>query len=212
VLEAGYPSISHRDRVLPIVRKGEASHAMFTSSVEGDYDFIVVGSGAGGAPVAVNLAKSGYRVLVLEAPGADEPDEYKVPAFHSLSTEHSQLAWKFYVQHYADKDLQGRDCRAGDAIRSRRRRKDCDTCEIVRGAPTLGRGARQHPFMNAFDLLSCHSGEFCIDPPRQYRIDLDIGPSPMRSPSSAPSARCRPYSLRRLRHRTRRKWTSSIQY
>jgi choline dehydrogenase-like flavoprotein len=84
---------------------------MFTSSVEDEYDFIVVGSGAGGGPVAANLAKAGYRVLVLEAGGADEPDEYKVPAFHSLSTEHSQLAWKFYVQHYADKDLQRRDRR-----------------------------------------------------------------------------------------------------
>jgi hypothetical protein len=52
-------SISHRDQVLPIVRKGEASHAMFTSSVKDEYDFIVVGSGAGGGPVAANLAKAG---------------------------------------------------------------------------------------------------------------------------------------------------------
>jgi succinate dehydrogenase/fumarate reductase flavoprotein subunit len=42
------------------VQKGEASYAMFTSSVEDEYDFIVVGSGAGGGPVAVNLAKAGY--------------------------------------------------------------------------------------------------------------------------------------------------------
>ena len=53
-------SISHRDQVLPIVQKGEASHAMFTNSVEDEYDFIVVGSGAGGGPIAVNLAKAGY--------------------------------------------------------------------------------------------------------------------------------------------------------
>jgi choline dehydrogenase len=73
------------------------------------YDFVVVGSGAGGGPVAVNLAKAGYRVLILEAGGEDQPLDYKVPAFHSLSTEHRALAWKFYVQHYADKKLQRRD-------------------------------------------------------------------------------------------------------
>jgi len=74
-----------------------------------EYDFVVVGSGAGGGPVAVNLAKAGYRVLILEAGGLDEPPEYKVPAFHSLSSEYHDLAWKFYVQHYADKNQQRRD-------------------------------------------------------------------------------------------------------
>ena len=48
-------------------------------------------------------------LLVLEAGGAYEPVDYKVPAFHALSTENDQLAWKFYVQHYADKNLQCRD-------------------------------------------------------------------------------------------------------
>ena len=81
------------------------------SSTDDEYDFVVVGSGAGGGPVAVNLAKAGYRVLILEAGGADEPYEYKVPAFHSLSSEHPDLAWKFYVQHYADKKRQRRDKR-----------------------------------------------------------------------------------------------------
>jgi choline dehydrogenase-like flavoprotein len=84
---------------------------MFTNDVDDEYDFIVVGSGAGGGPVAVNLAKAGYTVLLLEAGGADEPPEYKVPAFHSLSTEHPELAWKFYVQHYGNKQTQRRDKR-----------------------------------------------------------------------------------------------------
>ena len=76
-----------------------------------EYDFVVVGSGAGGGPVAVNLAKAGYSVLILEAGGEEEPPEYKVPAFHSLSTEHRALAWKFYVQHYTNPGMQRRDKR-----------------------------------------------------------------------------------------------------
>jgi choline dehydrogenase len=82
---------------------------MITSDIDDEYDFVVVGSGAGGGPVAVNLAKSGYRVLILEAGGQEEPLDYKVPAFHSLSSEHRGLAWKFYIQHYADQNQQRRD-------------------------------------------------------------------------------------------------------
>jgi choline dehydrogenase-like flavoprotein len=82
---------------------------MFATELDQEYDFIVVGSGAGGGPVAARLVEAGYSVLILEAGGAYEPVDYKVPAFHALSTENDQLAWKFYVQHYADKDLQYRD-------------------------------------------------------------------------------------------------------
>ena len=57
-----------------------------SEALEDEYDYIVVGSGAGGGPVAVNLAKHGFSVLLLEAGGADEPLEYQVPAFHGLST------------------------------------------------------------------------------------------------------------------------------
>jgi choline dehydrogenase-like flavoprotein len=80
-------------------------------TLEDEYDYIVVGSGAGGGPVAVNLAKAGFRVLIIEAGGDDEPPEYHVPAFHALATEHHDMAWKFYVRHYADDERQQRDKR-----------------------------------------------------------------------------------------------------
>src|SRR6266545_6063497 len=50
-----------------------------------EYDYIVVGSGAGGGPVAANLARAGHQVLVLEAGGIEQPPDYEIPAFHALS-------------------------------------------------------------------------------------------------------------------------------
>ena len=66
----------------------------------GTYDYIVVGSGAGGGPVAANLARAGYVVLLLEAGGDDEPFNYQVPAFHPFATEDETLRWDFFVRHY----------------------------------------------------------------------------------------------------------------
>jgi choline dehydrogenase len=82
---------------------------MSSDRLDKEYDFIVVGSGAGGGPVAVRLAEAGYTVLILEAGGADEPYDYKVPAWHARSTENNELAWKFYVHHYADPKQEARD-------------------------------------------------------------------------------------------------------
>jgi choline dehydrogenase len=66
-----------------------------------DYDFIIVGSGAGGGPLACNLAKNGFRVLVLEAGGWDAPEVAQIPAFHPQASEHPDLSWEFFVKHYA---------------------------------------------------------------------------------------------------------------
>ena len=66
-----------------------------------EYDFIVVGSGAGGGPLAGNLAKQGFRVLVLEAGGWDEPEVTQIPAFHAHASENPDISWEFFVKHYA---------------------------------------------------------------------------------------------------------------
>jgi choline dehydrogenase-like flavoprotein len=91
-----------------------------------DYEYIVVGSGAGGGTVAARLAENGFKVLLLEAggdpkkltggdpnpntPGQNRlPDDYDVPVFHAFASENEGMSWDFFVRHYKDTELQKKD-------------------------------------------------------------------------------------------------------
>jgi choline dehydrogenase len=76
-----------------------------------DYDYIVVGSGAGGGPLAANLARKGHRVLLVEAGGDDEGDHYRIPLFHPFASEDPAMRWDFFVRHFEDRAASGRDAK-----------------------------------------------------------------------------------------------------
>ncbi|PVH82383.1 GMC oxidoreductase [Cadophora sp. DSE1049] len=67
------------------------------------YDYIVVGSGAGGGPLAARLAINGQKVLLLEA-GDDqgETPQQSIPAFYPAASEYAPMSWDFFVRHYPD--------------------------------------------------------------------------------------------------------------
>lgn len=74
------------------------------------YEYVVVGSGAGGGPLAARLALAGYKTLLIEA-GDDEGlnTNYTVPAYSAKASEDEALAWNFFVRHYADEQRQALD-------------------------------------------------------------------------------------------------------
>jgi choline dehydrogenase len=74
-----------------------------------DFDHVVVGSGAGGGPLAVRLARAGRRVLLLEAGGDDEDMSYRIPVMHGFASEDETTSWRFFVNHYTDAAQARRD-------------------------------------------------------------------------------------------------------
>ena len=73
-----------------------------------EVDFIVIGTGAGGGPVAATLAEAGYKVLALDAGGMIDDLTYRVPALSLQASADPQVSWNFWVRHYTDPAAHGK--------------------------------------------------------------------------------------------------------
>lgn len=60
------------------------------------YEYVIVGSGGSGGPLAARLAIAGHSVLLIEA-GDDQGANIneQVPAFHGKSTEDEAMPWDY---------------------------------------------------------------------------------------------------------------------
>ena len=74
-----------------------------------DFDYIVIGSGAGGGPVACRLAENGHKVGLIEAGQNVETDWLNVPCLHAFASEHPDMSWEFFTRHYEDEARSRRD-------------------------------------------------------------------------------------------------------
>ncbi|KAK8190390.1 uncharacterized protein BKA78DRAFT_252775 [Phyllosticta capitalensis] len=92
------------------VKRDYINGANATTTTLEDYEYVIVGSGPGGAPLAARLAIAGHKVLLLEA-GNDQHNttEYNVPALSCLAVEKEEMRWDFFVNHYSNQTQNERD-------------------------------------------------------------------------------------------------------
>ncbi|KAF2457289.1 hypothetical protein BDY21DRAFT_286343 [Lineolata rhizophorae] len=76
-------------------------------SDDNTWEYIVVGSGPGGGPLAANLALAGHSVLLLEA-GDDQGDNPNVTQTFNANaaTNDPATRWDFFVKHFSDEEAE----------------------------------------------------------------------------------------------------------
>lgn len=90
----------HRQVLLAALASGLAGLAWSAPAEETTYDYIVIGSGPGGGPLASDLARANYTVLLIEA-GSDlgDNDVYTNMANFLTAGNDEHSRWDFWVKH-----------------------------------------------------------------------------------------------------------------
>ncbi|KAH8668744.1 GMC oxidoreductase [Xylariales sp. PMI_506] len=94
----------------PIFPPLGAQYAAAGPVANSTYEYIVVGSGPGGGPLAARLALAGYSVLLIDA-GEDHGLErqVQVPALNGYASEYNPIRWDYFVTHYTNETQAKRD-------------------------------------------------------------------------------------------------------
>ena len=113
---------AHRpETLLPETAEEELEKGRARDKEASQFDYIIVGSGAGGGPLAARLALAGKKVLVIEAgpdpvgtksvayPQAERGEVTRVPGYYGAASEDAEMSWMFSVRHYADTERQKED-------------------------------------------------------------------------------------------------------
>ncbi|KAK2804839.1 hypothetical protein FQN51_001481 [Onygenales sp. PD_10] len=104
------------DALAATVHQGSHHHYLHggakrqADNTTGEYEYVIVGSGPGGGPLAARLARAGHSVLLIDA-GDDQGNAtvYQTPALHLHSTEYEPMRWDYWVNHYDDLERAKKD-------------------------------------------------------------------------------------------------------
>jgi len=126
------------------------------------FDYVVVGSGAGGGPVAANLAGAGFKVLVLESGFDYESLNISIPGLHGQATQDPEMRWDFWVRHYENTDQQKRDTKYYETFPPDQKEAERVDGVLYPRAGTLGGCTAHNAMITVYPHDSDWDGMFAI--------------------------------------------------